>query len=121
MIMPAFPEDHFQRLARLLDLEAEAEAEQARSQMAGVSAPELERRGIGLVDLVLIEETGGLGGRCLLTFAKRNRTVSLPWSRLQVGSPVLVLPEIGSADAGPRGVVCERNAQRICVAVPEPL
>src|SRR5262245_48567013 len=49
-------EDHFQRLARLLEMEAEAEARQARERAQRFSVAEAERTGNSLVDLVIVEE-----------------------------------------------------------------
>ncbi len=114
-------EDHFQRLARLLELEGQAEAEQARTRMEGVAPADAERQGDCLVGLVVVDESAGLGGRCLLSLAKRNRSASLPWTRLGVGSPVVVLPEAEAASAGIRGVVCERSEHLLRVAISEPL
>jgi superfamily I DNA and/or RNA helicase len=113
-------DDHFQRLARLLDLEAEAELEQTRARLELLSPAEIERAGDCLTDLVIAEESSGLGGRCLLSLVKRNRTQRLPWTRLQTGSPVLLTPENGPTGSDLRGVVCERNERVLCVAVAEP-
>lgn len=114
-------EDHFQRLLRLLKLEAEAEARQAGERSNRLSGADAERSGTTLVDLALVDETSGLGGRCLLTLVKRNRSLALPWTRLQVGTPVLFSCQDGAAEpASCRGVVCERTEQRIGVAVDEP-
>jgi superfamily I DNA and/or RNA helicase len=110
---------HFQRLARLMELEAQAEADQARERLRNLSAAEAEQRGDCLTDLVITDESSGLGGRCLLTLVKRNRTLALPWTRLQVGSPVLLLPERDPASTGWRGVVCERRDNSLCVALAE--
>ncbi|HEV8062631.1 MAG TPA: AAA domain-containing protein [Gemmataceae bacterium] len=114
-------EDHFQRLARLLELEGQAEAEQARTRMDGISPADAERQGDCLVGLVVVDESAGLGGRCLLSLAKRNRSTSLPWTRLGVGSPVVVLSEADAGSAGIRGVVCERSEHLLRVAIAEPL
>src|SRR3954451_22454044 len=100
-------DDHFLHLTRLLDLEAQAEAEQARERRHRLTGPSAERGGECLLDLVLTDESSGLGGRCLLTFVKRNRARQLPWTRLAVGSPVLVCGEEQPASLGTRGVVCE--------------
>ena len=113
-------EDHFQRLARLLDLEARAEAAQAAAELAQLSAADAERSGRCLTDLVIAEESSGLGGRCLLTLAKRNRTLDLPWTRLQAGSPVLLRAEDAAPASGWRGVVCERGERYLRVALNEP-
>jgi superfamily I DNA and/or RNA helicase len=112
----SFGEDHFGRLARLLDLEADAEAEQALARTRGLSPEEAERTGDCLVDLVVREEHSGLGGRIILTLGKRNPAQPLPWTRLQVGSPVLVSGS-GGARAGARGVLCERGDRWVRVAL----
>src|SRR5258707_15558925 len=56
-------EGHFQRLARLLELESKAEAEQILDQIRRLPAAEAERSGKCLIDLVARDEYGGLGGR----------------------------------------------------------
>ena len=85
-------EDHFERLARLLQLESAAEAQQAVERARRLSPAEAERCGTSLIDLVLIDEDTGLGGRRLWQLGKRNRS-PLPWTRLDVGSPVVLTPE----------------------------
>jgi superfamily I DNA and/or RNA helicase len=109
-------DDHFQRLARLLELESDAEAEQALQRTRGLSAAEAERTGDCLVALVLREEHTGLGGRIIVTLAKRNPAQPLPWTRLQVGSPVLLSAEDGGG-AGARGVLSERGDRWVRVAL----
>jgi superfamily I DNA and/or RNA helicase len=111
---------YFQRLIHLMDLEARAELEQAQARIDRISSVEAERRGDCLIDLVIAEDASGLGGRCVLSLVKRNRTQSLPLNRLQVGSPVLLTQESDPASPGLRGVVCERTGQRVRVAVAEP-
>lgn len=113
-------EDHFQRLVRLMELEAEAEAVQARQRAQQRSGAEAERSGTALVDLVVIEEYSGLGGRCILSLCKRNRTLALPWTRLQVGSPVLLSPQAKDGAASWRGVLCDLTDRVVRVALPEP-
>jgi superfamily I DNA and/or RNA helicase len=113
-------EDHFQRLSRLLDLESRAEAAQAAEKLARLSAHDAERSGLCIADLVIAEESSGLGGRCLLTLVKRNRTLNLPWTRLQSGSPVLLRAEDAAPSSGTRGVVCERCERYLRIAVDEP-
>jgi superfamily I DNA and/or RNA helicase len=118
--MPPQAEDHFLRLARFLELESRAEAERARDQAQRLAGPDAECSGTSLVDLVIAEEHSGLGGRCLVTLVKRNRTQALPWTRLQVGSPVLLSVEAARSATGLRGVVCERDDYRIRVALNDP-
>lgn len=112
------PEDHFQRLTRLLEVEAEAEAQQVRERVRRLADADAERTGNALVDLVVVDEYAGLGGRCILTLAKRNRTLAIPWTRLQAGTPV-ILAQMGGA-AGWRGVVSERAERVVRVALHEP-
>lgn len=114
----ASKEDHFQRLSRLLDLESRAEAQRVIEAMRRIPAAELERGGKTLTDLVLDDEYSGLGGRLILTLVKRNRSAGLPWTRLDVGSPVLLSPDGEANPAGEiRGVVSERHDRWIRVAV----
>ncbi|MBY0524105.1 MAG: AAA family ATPase [Gemmataceae bacterium] len=110
-------EDHFQRLGRLLKVEAAAEAEQARVRSARLADADAEQTGTALVDLVVVDEFSGLGGRCILTLTKRNRTLTLPWTRLHSGSPVSLSQ---GSEASWRGVVSERADRTIRVALNEP-
>ncbi len=116
----AAAEDHFRRLIRLLDLEAEAEARQMLERLGDLHDAEAERSGECLLGLVIVEESSGLGGRCLLTLAKRNRSMPLPWNRFEPGAPVLLSPAGGRAAEGWRGVVCERGERSLSVAFNEP-
>jgi hypothetical protein len=113
-------EDHFQRLARLLELESEAEARRIRDGARRLGSEEAERTGEAVVGLTVVEESSGLGGRCLLTLAKRNRTQPLPLNRLEPGAPVLLSDEGDPKSEGWRGVVCERGQSSLCVALHEP-
>ncbi|MGE5293600.1 MAG: AAA domain-containing protein, partial [Solirubrobacterales bacterium] len=99
--------DHFERLARLLEMESQAEAREAAERNKQLSAADAERTGNTLVNLVIADEDSGLGGRHILQLIKRNRT-PLPWTRLGVGSPVVLSPDKDRAEDGSRGVVCER-------------
>jgi superfamily I DNA and/or RNA helicase len=109
-------EDHFQRLARLLDLESRAEAQQAAERGRRLSPAEAERAGTSLLNLIVMDEDTGLGGRHLLKLAKRNRS-PLPWTRLGTGSPVVLSPTGGKVDRGHRGVVYERAEKSVWVAL----
>jgi superfamily I DNA and/or RNA helicase len=111
--MPPSSDDHYRRLARLLVLEADAEAQRTLNETR-------ERTVECLTGLVVAEEAAGLGGRCLVTLVRRNRAQPLPWNRLGPGSPVLLVPERGGADGGWRGVVFEREEFRLRVALNEP-
>ncbi len=113
-------EEHFQRLIRLLDLESQAEARQAQERLDRLSTQEAERGGHCLTDLVVTEEYAGLGGRCILTLAKRNQTLTLSGIGLGVGTPVLLIEEGSAPGSGCRGIVCERQERWVRVAVNEP-
>jgi len=108
--MSALGDDHFDRLSHLLDLEAEAEREQA----ARVTD---DGEGRALTGLVLRDEDAGLGGRLLLTFGKRDVSQSLPPTRLQPGSPVLLKCPNDGEPLAIRGVVFARDAATLRVAV----
>ena len=109
-------EDHFQRLARLLEMESDAEARQILAAARNLSSADAERTGNSLLGLAIQDEYFGLGGRHVLTLAKRNATLGLPWTRLQVGTPVILSGEGGGKESGARGVVCERGEQALQVA-----
>lgn len=106
---------HFSRLLKWLDWESEAEKQQLDARRLGSKA-EAEKTGDCLLDLVIIHHEPGVGGDILLTLVKRNRTLSLPWNRLRVGSPVV----LSSEEADPeRGVVTKQRRDSIEVAVSE--
>src|SRR4051812_16073497 len=109
--------EHFARLARLLELESEAEARQLVERVRRLAPAQAEATGHSLVDLVVRDGYGGLGGRFLLTLAKRN--AELPWTRLGHGTPV-VLSEQGGRGEGWRGVVSERERGFVRVAFDDP-
>jgi ATP-dependent RNA/DNA helicase IGHMBP2 len=112
-------EDHFLRLAWLLELESQAEARQLLEAVRRLAPGDAEASGLSLTGLVVRDEYAGLGGRFILTLTKRDRSRPLPWTRLQVGAPVLLSAE-GDGAAGWRGVVCEREEAALRVAFNEP-
>jgi superfamily I DNA and/or RNA helicase len=114
-------EDHFQRLARLLELESRAEARQALERLQNLSAAEAEQSGNSLFGLVIKEQFTGLGGRFLLTLGKRSESQPLPWTRLGVGSPVLLSADKAKPGSGLRGIVCDRRDNWIRIAVNDSL
>ena len=107
---------HFERLARLLELESRAQAREAAERGRRLSPADAERTGTSLVDLVITDEDSGLGGRTILQLAKRKRS-SLPWTRLGVGSPIVLSPDTGKGTVQYRGVVCERAEGFLRVAL----
>src|SRR5437763_16870682 len=106
---------HFERLARLLELEAAAEAEQLAQQAQRRSGPAAERSGKCLVKLAIRDEKPAFGSRVVVTLGKRDQTQSLPWNRLSVGTPVLLTEEGVNSQRGWRGIVCRRNQDMLDV------
>lgn len=104
-------ESFFDRQMRLLELEAKAEAEQALAQLARLSPEVAQRTGRCLYGLSLRDRNAGLGGRCLLTLGARRPGQPLPWTRLNVGSPVLLT--CSKSEASLRGVVSRRSPEEI--------
>ena len=83
--------EHFARLIRLIEIEREAEGQRA-VELAPAVAAEAERTGHALIDLVILDEEAGLGGRYLFKLAKRRRRrTSLDAAGL--GSPVVLSPD----------------------------
>lgn len=107
--------DHFTRLATWLDMEAKAEAEQVRMRLNKLSLADAEATGSTIGNLMLREASLGLGGRFVATFTRRGGEGRLPWTRLDVGSPVLAT-EQGSGGGHWRGVVSDRGSHQIQVA-----
>ncbi len=112
---PTTEQGHLQRLLRLIEIEREAEAARAVELCRRLSPADAESAGHSLVDLVVVDEEAGLGGRYLVKLSKRSRR-PLPWTRLGVGSPV-VLTSASDVKISARGVVYDRRADAISVAV----
>lgn len=112
-------DEHFQRLADWIDLESVAEAERLKGRRQRQKGPDAEKSGETLLDLVVTDDDSGLGGRYLLTLAKRNRTLQLPWNRLRAGSPIVITPNDDSSGDACQGVVTSINRTSIQIAVNE--
>ena len=65
---------------------------------------------------MVADENAGLGGRFIVQLVRRSRG-PLPWTRLDVGSPVVLSPHKDRAELSYRGVVCERSEPSISVAL----
>jgi ATP-dependent RNA/DNA helicase IGHMBP2 len=115
--MAKFLDEFFSRLTRCLQWEAAAEAAITRARLARMSPAEAERTGASLVGLTIRDETTGLGGRTLLTLGKRDLAQPLPWTRLNVGSPILLTEEKVDDGVSMRGIVSRRDRQMIEVAL----
>jgi superfamily I DNA and/or RNA helicase len=118
--MRTSPTQYFGNLSLLLDLEAEAEKREAVRERTKLSPAEAEATGNSLINLVIREEGYGLGGHFLLGLGKRNETLPLPWTRLGVGSPVILSEEARSssnAENGWRGIVSSIRRDAIQIAL----
>jgi ATP-dependent RNA/DNA helicase IGHMBP2 len=85
-----------------------------------LSPAEAEATGNSLINLVIREEGYGLGGHFLLGLGKRNESLPLPWTRLGVGSPVILTEEARSssdAENGWRGIVSSIRRDAIQIAL----
>jgi ATP-dependent RNA/DNA helicase IGHMBP2 len=118
--MKTSPTEYFGNLSLLLDLEAEAEKQEALRERTKLSPKEAEATGNSIINLVIREEGYGLGGRFLLGLGKRNETLQLPWTRLGVGSPVILTEEGRSSsndESGWRGIVSAIRRDAIQIAL----
>ncbi|MFO0841194.1 MAG: AAA domain-containing protein [Gemmataceae bacterium] len=113
-------DEHFARLADLLEVESEAEARQVVERVRRLPPAEAEATGHSLVDLVVRDAYAGLGGRMLLTLGKRDALARLPWTRLGGGTPVVLSVQGARRVEGHRGVVSEREWGHVRVAFDEP-
>ncbi len=108
--------EYFERLQRLLNLEAEAEKQeslQALQRMQTTGEGDSENI---LTRLAVRETDAGLGGHVIFTLGKRNQSLPLPWTRLSVGTPVLLTAEgDGNAAEGWRGIVSRLYRETIQV------
>ena len=113
---PVEGDEHFHRLSHLLELESTAQAERVRESQKNRTPAQAERTGYSLVDLAIVEEDIGLGGRHLLTLTKRLGK-PLPWTRLRSGDPIVLSPEDRDAGGAFRGVVVEVAAPNVQIAL----
>jgi len=111
--------DHFDRLLRLLDLESEAEKQRVLRDLARLSPAEAEGSGQSLINLRIRDSFAALGGRTIVVLGKRDPRESLPWTRLNVGSPVVLSPQQNERDDAWRGIVSARSRDAISVALPD--
>ena len=77
-------DEHFQRLIRGLDQEAEAETREVVRLSRLTTGTAAERSGGRLLGLAIRDEASGFGGRVLVTLGKRDQRLELPWTRLNV-------------------------------------
>jgi ATP-dependent RNA/DNA helicase IGHMBP2 len=108
---------HFDNLLHCLALESEAAAKRVLAEMRDVDPRTAERYGHTLIDLVISEQNVGLGGRILLTLQKDEQGRKLPWTRLSVGTPVLITTQGDQTSRAQRAILCERSDQSVQIAL----
>ncbi len=106
-------ESHFQRLSDLLTLEAEAAAARVQERLAKLSAADAEAAGLSLLDLLVVDVYGDLGGLLIWKLQKRTQGAALPWSRIGVGDPVILSREGFVL----RGVVASKKSEALTIAI----
>jgi len=109
--------DHFDRLLNLLDLESAAEKDRVLRDLARLSPAEAESSGNSLIHLRVRDAFAALGDRTIVVLGKRDPRDSLPWTRLNVGSPVVLSPHENEEDQSWRGIVSARSRDSISVAL----
>jgi superfamily I DNA and/or RNA helicase len=109
--------EHFDRLRRLLDLETKAEAEDAAERARRLTPEDAEASGRSLIDLSMIDEAPHLAGRTVVEL--RKGAGRLPWTRLDVGTPVVLSwsPSFAAKQRTRRGVVSDKTESSLHVAL----
>lgn len=105
---------HFEALAHLLELERRAERERLATEKAALPLSELEARGLVVLDVESVEESIGLGGRTLVTFAREDKRPLR--SKLHVGDVVSVSPRKAPVEAPPTAIVTRATRQQLELA-----
>lgn len=105
---------HFEALGRLLELERRAERERLATERAALPLAELEARGLVVLDVESQEESIGLGGRTLVTFARGDKRPLR--SKLNAGDVVSVSPRKALIESPPTAVVTRATRQQLELA-----
>lgn len=104
----------FDSLARLLALEHQAALERQAALAQGLSLRERAEQGLCFLDLECIEDEVGLGGRVLLTLARKDRA-PFP-ARLEPGDLVSVMPRRAEVPQPPRALVARASRTQVQLA-----
>ncbi len=113
---PLMPRDvsFFDSLGRLLALERDAERARMEALAQGLSLQQRAEQGLSFLDLESIEEEVGLGGRVLVTLARKDRA-RFP-ARLDNGDQVAVFPRRSEIKEPARALVSRATATRVQLA-----
>lgn len=115
--MATTPEKYFAQLRDWIERESIAERSRIAARRQRRNDANAERHGETLLDLVITDYRSGLGGRFLVSFVKRNRTLDLPWNRFRVGSPVLLSADDQPEDYWLNGIVSAKNNRSLEIAL----
>lgn len=115
--MASTPEKYFSQLRGWIEQESIAERSRIAARRQRRNDSNAERHGETLLDLAITDYRSGLGGRFLVSFVKRNRTLDLPWNRFRVGSPVLLSADDQPEDYWLNGIVSAKNNRSIEIAL----
>lgn len=94
---------HFKKLKRWLDMETKAEDEQFRERLENRSMKDIEKNGDGLGALLIRDEDSTVGDIILLTLSLADPNQRLPWTRLRVGTPIIISKDDGQKKVEPLG------------------
>lgn len=114
MPVPRDP-SYFDQLTRLLELERAAEKARSAELRETLPLDELEARGLLLLDVEVIEELVGLGGRFLLTLERSDKRPFL--TPLHNGDLVELRPRRTEDVEPSRGIVSRASRARVQVAL----
>lgn len=117
--MTDFP--HFKKLARWLDMESKAEDDQFRERLENQSMKDIEKNGDGLGALTIREEDSTVGDIILLTLTLADPNQRLPWTRLRVGTPIVISKDDGQKKVVPlgKGLISKMRENSIQIALQE--
>jgi ATP-dependent RNA/DNA helicase IGHMBP2 len=110
-------EQHLRTLSSLLDKERDAENERFAEAHAKLSLREREARGLAVVDVQAVDESG-LSGRALVTYARADGQ-EIGGSKIGTGSLLRVTQKREQRDDAPSGVVARRQRARLGIAFDE--
>lgn len=108
---------HFINMMEWLALESKAEIARMAERRKLKYSADVEKSGETILDLVMIDHDPGLGGRTLVTYRRRVQDQPLPWTRLRVGSPVVVSEFPDDSSGCETGVVSRLSKETIQVAL----
>jgi len=110
--------DHFSKLARLLEIERQAERTRLAQDKQQLPLAELEARGLVVLDVESVEDNVGLGGRHLVTFKHISRGALS--TRLGPGDLISVSPRKAEVENPPTGTVTASRRTEVTVAFDRP-